>query len=134
MKALVVEDFKLISMMWVKVLTGLGYTPILTAEHADEVMPTVDQLQPDLIFMDINIPGNLNGLDLTEMIVLKYPKTKIIVLSIHTEPSYIERAFNAGAKGYITKNSPISEIKEAIEIINNGHNYICKEINEASKG
>jgi DNA-binding NarL/FixJ family response regulator len=130
MKALVVEDFKLISLMWVKVLTGLGYNPILTAEHADEVMPAVDNLQPDLIFMDINIPGNLNGLDLTEMIISKYPNTKIIVLSIHTEPSYIERAFNAGAKGYITKNSPISEIKEAIDIINKGENYICKEISE----
>lgn len=130
MKALVVEDFKLISSMWVKVLQGLGYTTVEVAEHSDDVIPKVELIQPELIFMDINLPGSLNGIDLTRIIKSNYPNIKIMMLSIHTEPSMIDRAFLEGADGYLTKNSPIQEIKEAIEEIKLGKKYKCKEIRE----
>ncbi len=130
MKALVVEDFKLISKMWVKVLKDLGYEEVEVSEHADEVLEAVSTFHPDLIFMDINLPGSLNGLDLTEIIRKENQHTKIIVLSIHTEPSYIERAFQVGANGYLTKNSPVSEIKKAIETIMDGGSYRCQEITD----
>ncbi len=130
MKALVVEDFKLISKMWVKVLRDIGYVDVEVSEHADEVLEAVTTFQPDLIFMDINLPGTLNGLELTEIIRKENQHTKIIVLSIHTEPSYIERAFQVGANGYLTKNSPVSEIKKAIETIMDGGSYRCQEITD----
>lgn len=132
MKALVVEDFKLISMIWVKILKDLGYTQVEIAEHSDDVMSKLEALMPELIFMDINLPGKLNGIELTALIKSKYPHIKILILSIHTEPTLIDKAFFVGADGYMTKNSPVNEIKEAIQKIKEGQIYKCKEILDKS--
>jgi DNA-binding NarL/FixJ family response regulator len=112
MKAVVVEDFKLIATIWEKLLKDLGF---------DEV---------HIVFMDVNLPGAKSGLDITEEVIKVNPSINIMMLTIHTDPSYIQRAFAIGAKGFVTKNSPISEIKEAVQTIIEGKTYLCKEIGE----
>jgi len=69
-------------------------------------------------------------LDIKEEGIKVNPDIKVMMHTIHTDPSYIQRAFAIGAKGFGTKNSPISEIKEAVKTIIEGQTYLCKEIGE----
>jgi len=128
MKAVVVEDFKLIADVWVGLLKDSGFDAIEVFRHSNDVIEGVTRIQPDLIFMDINLPGDKNGIQLTEEIIKLFPLIKIIILTIHTEPTYVQRSFEAGACGFITKNSSISEIRQGIQEVLNGNTYTCLEI------
>ncbi len=130
MKAVVVEDFKLIATIWETLLKDLGFVEVHVFHHADGVKEGILEIKPDIVFMDVNLPGSMNGLDITEEVIKVNPDIKVMMLTIHTDPSYIQRAFAIGAKGFVTKNSPISEIKEAVKAILEGKTYLCKEIGE----
>lgn len=128
-KAIIVEDFKLIADIWQTVLQDEGFDEIEIIRHADEVVDKVMHIKPDIILMDINLPGSKNGLELTEELLKKDNSIKVMILTIHTEPSYIQKALKIGALGYVTKNSSIIELKKAINTILNGNVYLCTEIN-----
>lgn len=130
MKAVVVEDFKLIATIWETLLKDLGFNEVHVFHHADGVRDGILENKPDIVFMDVNLPGSMNGLDITEDVIKVNSDIKVMMLTIHTDPSYIQRAFAIGAKGFVTKNSPISEIKEAVKAILEGKTYLCKEIGE----
>ncbi|MEN9442259.1 MAG: hypothetical protein RLZ33_2336 [Bacteroidota bacterium] len=130
MKAVVVEDFKLIATIWETLLKDLGFDEVHVFHHADGVKEGILDIKPDIVFMDVNLPGSMNGLDITEEVIKENPDIKVMMLTIHTDPSYIQRAFAIGAKGFVTKNSPISEIKDAVKAILEGKTYMCKEIGE----
>jgi DNA-binding NarL/FixJ family response regulator len=130
MKAVVVEDFKLIATIWETLLKDLGFDEVHVFHHADGVKEGILEIQPDIVFMDVNLPGAMNGLDITEEVIKVNSTIKVMMLTIHTDPSYIQRAFAIGAKGFVTKNSPISEIKDAVSSIIAGNTYLCKEISE----
>ena len=72
------------------------------------------ELAPDVILMDLNMPG-LGGLSATELILERLPETRILILSMHDSPEYISTALSHGAKGYVLKDVPTDEIKEAID-------------------
>lgn len=128
-KAIIVEDFKLIADIWKTVLVEEGFDEIEIVRHADEVEEKVLQIRPDIVLMDINLPGSKNGLELTEALIKVDSSFKIMILTIHTEPSYIQKALKIGAMGYVTKNSSIAELKKAINYILDGKTYLCNEIN-----
>lgn len=130
MKAVVVEDFKLIATIWETLLKDLGFDEVHVFHHAEGVKEGILEIKPDIVFMDVNLPGAMSGLDITEAVIKIDDSIKIMMLTIHTDPSYIQRAFAIGAKGFVTKNSPISEIKEAVKAILEGKTYLCKEIGE----
>jgi two-component system NarL family response regulator len=130
MKAVVVEDFKLIATIWETLLKDLGFEEVHVFHHADGVKEGILDIKPDIVFMDVNLPGSRSGLDITEEVIKVNSDIKIMMLTIHTDPSYIQRAFAIGAKGFVTKNSPISEIKDAVQAIIEGKTYMCKEIGE----
>lgn len=87
----------------------------------------VDQavgLAPDVILMDLNMPG-LGGLSATEIILERLPDTRILILSMHDSPEYISTALSHGAKGYVLKDVPTEEIKQAIDAVMRGEQYLC---------
>lgn len=129
-KAIIIEDFKLIADIWQATLVEEGFDFIEVIRNADEVEEKVLNISPDIILMDINLPGKKNGLELTDHLLQKDPSLKILILTIHTEPTYIHRALYSGAKGYVTKNSSLSELKIAINEILNGKVYLCEEIRQ----
>jgi DNA-binding NarL/FixJ family response regulator len=128
MIAVVVEDFKLIADVWAGLLKDAGFHSVEVFKHSNEVIEGVTRIQPNLIFMDVNLPGDKNGIELTEELLQLFPSIKIIILTIHTEPSYVQRAFQVGASGFITKNSSISEIRKGIQEVLAGKTYTCMEI------
>ncbi len=84
------------------------------AINGDTALSKIEEFQPNLIFMDIRLPGK-NGIELTEIIKAKYPKIPIIILTNYDMPEYRDAAFLGGADGFITKGSlKMSAIKSII--------------------
>ena len=95
-----------------------------TLSGGQEVIDRLEALAPDVILMDLNMPG-LNGLLATEMILEQRPETRILVLSMHDTPEYISNALGHGAMGYVLKDVPTDEIKRAIDAVMSGERYLC---------
>ncbi|EGL82054.1 two component transcriptional regulator, LuxR family [Caldalkalibacillus thermarum TA2.A1] len=93
------------------------------AGDGEEAMRLVQELKPDVILMDINMP-KMNGVEATEEILRHSPDSKIIILSIHEDESYVFRTLQAGAKGYLLKEMDIDALSEAIRIVHEGGAYI----------
>lgn len=100
-----------------------------TAASSDEAIELVAKELPDIVLMDINM-GSQSGIDCTSIILDKYPDTKVIMLTMHHEDQYIQKALSVGAVGYILKNSDIEELNEGIENVYNGGNYFSQIIRE----
>ena len=82
---------------------------------------------PDVVLMDISMPV-MNGIEATAAAVSKVPGLKIIALSMFGEEDYYYEMINAGAKGFLLKNSDIKEVTEAIEQVAAGNNYFAPEV------
>ena len=83
----------------------------------------VARLKPDLLLMDISMP-NLNGLKATRRLRLDYPNLKILMLTRHTDDGYLQQLIEAGASGYVLKQSAPTELINAIRTIASGNAYI----------
>lgn len=98
----------------------------LSGQEAVDKVKTKYQngIVPDVIIMDLVMPGSLNGIEATKAIKSVYPKIKILCLSMMSDASSIEAMLRAGANGYTVKNTTGEELKEAIESMFNGEVYI----------
>ncbi len=95
------------------------------AENGIELLKLAEQLHPDVILTDIRMP-KMDGIEATRVMVEKYPGISIIVLSMFDEDNLIIDMLEAGAKGYLLKNTHKEDIIEAIRTVYNGENYYCK--------
>jgi DNA-binding NarL/FixJ family response regulator len=99
------------------------------AGDAEEALEQAASLKPDLAIVDISLEG-MSGIDLTKALKARYPKLRILVLSMHKEMLYAERALRAGANGYITKREDGETLVAAIRQVLNGQTYVSEEFNE----
>ena len=95
-----------------------------TLGTGQEVIDRVDDLAPDVILMDLNMPG-LGGLSATEILLERDGDWRVLILSMHDNPEYISTALRHGAKGYVLKDVPSDEIKKAIDAVMQGEKYLC---------
>src|SRR5438045_9290338 len=84
-------------------------------------------LRTAIVIMDINMPG-INGIEATQLIRKFSPGSKILGVSLHTQPTYARKMMQKGAMGYVTKNSSRDEMFKAIEEVYAGKKYVCEEI------
>ena len=89
-----------------------------------EAIKMVGRLRPDVVLMDINLPGGIGGLEATEAILADQPGVKIIVLTQYEGREYIRRAIRIGAHGYLVKRSVSGQLKEAILAVQKGKKYL----------
>ena len=89
-----------------------------------EAIRLASQLQPDVVLMDIHLPGGIGGLDATETIVKDTPSAKVIVLTQYENREYIHRAIRIGARGYLLKRSVAAQLKDAIRTVHAGQRYL----------
>ena len=111
--------------------------PLFSRGLSQLIETQMDNTKPDLAIVDLNL-GQEDGLELIKDIIVIHPQTKILVLSMHDERFYAERAIKAGAKGYIMKEEAESQVINAIKTVNNGEIYLSENekarIKELSQG
>ena len=99
------------------------FTIIGGASSGLETITLVEELQPDLLLLDISMPG-LGGLDTLPTIKKKTPSIKILILTMHDDPQYLRHALKAGASGYILKKAADIELLSAMRAVFRGEVYV----------
>ncbi len=94
-----------------------------SAQEGSEAMELAEQKQPDLILMDLKMPG-VNGIEATRRIRAKFPEMKILVLTTYDEDEWVFDAIRAGASGYLLKDTPRQKIVEAIRGTMEGKSFV----------
>ena len=103
-----------------------------TLSNARDALAAVSGLDPDVVMLDLNMPG-MSGLTATELMLEERPGTRILILTMHDSPEYISTALSHGASGYILKDVPTEEIKTAIDSVMRGDQYLCTGAEAALK-
>jgi DNA-binding NarL/FixJ family response regulator len=93
------------------------------AESAQEALIGIEAQQPNLVIVDLSLKGS-NGLNLIKDLQIRYPNLLVLVLSMHNEYFYAERALRAGARGYIAKEEATQKLVEGIRRILAGEVYL----------
>jgi DNA-binding NarL/FixJ family response regulator len=89
-----------------------------------EAIRLAARLHPDVLLMDVNLPGGMGGLEATQAIVSDCPDVKVIILTQYENREYIKRAIHIGARGYLLKRSVSAQLKEAIRTVARGERYL----------
>jgi two-component system invasion response regulator UvrY len=125
---MIVDDHTLIRETW-SFLLGKNENFNVVAECGDgeRAIELARDKRPDVVLLDINM-APMSGFDVLKMIRKYSPGSKIIGVSMHSQPAYAKKMLRLGARGYVTKNSPRQEMLEAISEVSNNHIYICQEV------
>jgi two-component system response regulator NreC len=100
-----------------------GFEVVGEASTGDEGVDRVRELKPDVVIMDLSMPGS-DGLEATRRITALGLKTKVLVLTVHAEEEYLVPVVEAGASGYLSKTSADLDLVEAIRIVARGEVYM----------
>ncbi|MEM1118155.1 MAG: response regulator transcription factor [Bacteroidota bacterium] len=99
------------------------------AADAEEALDVVERLAPDLVVVDISLPG-MGGLELVKHLQSVHPEMRTLVVSRHDEELYAERAVRAGAKGYVSKLQAGEKIVEAVRTVLRGGIYLSEAVKD----
>ena len=97
------------------------------AGSGEEFLAQLDTLEADVVFMDFSMPG-LDGAQTTERALARRPELRIITLSMFGEESYYSRMVEAGARGFLLKDSDIGDVLEAVETVMEGGSYFSPQL------
>jgi DNA-binding NarL/FixJ family response regulator len=89
----------------------------------------VERLRPDVAIMDIAMP-ELNGIEATRRTRITCPSTQVIILSIYSTEEHVSRALQAGARGYVLKESAGIEVVNAVRAVHSGHHYLSQKLSD----
>jgi len=106
-----------------------GFEVVKQLDRGEELINQFDELQPDVVIVDISLPG-MSGLELVKHIISQKEDQKILVVSRHDESLYAERVIRAGAKGYIMKLEAGEVLLKAVRKVLNGGIYVSEEVSE----
>lgn len=99
------------------------------ADNACEARKKIDRIRPDMAIVDISLCGT-SGIELTKNLLIAYSKMMVLIMSMHDEYLYGERALRAGARGYLMKNEAITTVIPAIRRILSGNVYVSDRLKE----
>lgn len=127
-RVLLVEDHALVRAGIRSLLQNLeGIEVVAEAGTGREASRLVELHQPDVVLMDIVLPDT-NGLEVAAAVVKRFPQTRVIILSMHSNEEYVWQALHAGAAGYLLKNSSTSELEVAIQAVSRGESYLSPPV------
>ena len=125
---LLVDDHDLVRTGVKRLLSDVpGINVLGEAESGEEAIELVRKNRPDVILMDVSMPG-IGGMEATRKLVQSDPDLKVIILTIHTDGPFPARLLEAGAAGYLTKSCKPDEMVKAIEEVHRGERYISSQI------
>lgn len=130
-KVLIVDDHTLVRTGITELVNGLDvFKTIGTASNGKEAIELVESLNPDLVLMDVDMPI-MNGLEATIQLKKRNPECKIIILTMHGDPSLIKRMMDIGANGYLLKNADREEFSDALHRVSKGQTYFSSDAAKA---
>ncbi|PKH38208.1 DNA-binding response regulator [Pseudomonas sp. 43NM1] len=125
---LLVDDHSLIRAgVRALVLDIPGYAVVGEANDGSQLLEMVEQLSPDIILLDISMKET-GGLEALQRLKLVRPQSKVLILSMHTDPSLIMQALESGAHGYLLKDTTATELEHALEALRNDERYLSPAI------
>lgn len=130
LRVLLVEDHTLVRAGIRALLENLpGVEVVGEAGDGQEALRLIAQHQPDVVVMDIGMP-KLNGLEAAARVARDYPKTRVIILSMHLNEEYVIRALHAGAAGYLLKDAGTAELELALQAVARGDTYLSPPVSK----
>ncbi len=130
-KVLIVEDYPLFRAMLVQLIDEeFGMIVCGEADNISDAMEIIDRSLPDVVIVDLTLQGS-SGLELIKNLKIRHISLPVLVLSMHSEKLYAERVLRAGAKGYLSKLEPPSEVLLAIRKVAAGGIYVSEVVNAA---
>jgi len=97
------------------------------AENGREAVKLVEKHHPELVVMDISMPL-LNGLEATRQIKKRFPKTQVLILTVHDNEEYLFEIIKAGASGYIIKKAALEEMLMAVQAVSKGKTFFSPSV------
>jgi len=99
------------------------------AGSAAEALNAIETLQPDLVLADVGMK-DMNGIELVALLQQRQPAVRVVMLSMYDNPEYVQQALQAGARGYVLKDAPASEIVAAIEAVAAGGTFLSPAVSQ----
>ncbi|MBC3209981.1 MULTISPECIES: response regulator transcription factor [unclassified Pseudomonas] len=125
---LLVDDHSLIRAgVRALVLDIPGYAVIGEANDGSQLLEMVEQLSPDIVLLDISM-RETGGLEALQRLKRVRPQSKVLILSMHTDPALIMQALESGAHGYLLKDTTATELEHALEALRNNERYLSPAI------
>ncbi|HRB04287.1 MAG TPA: response regulator transcription factor [Ilumatobacteraceae bacterium] len=125
-----VDDHTMLRQGLRRALEAEGITVLGDAPDGVEGVRVALATQPDVVLMDVSMP-NVDGIEATRLLLAANSDTRVVMLTMHMDREVFDRALKAGAVGYVTKDSSISEVVEAIRIAANGDRRMSPRLAEA---
>lgn len=100
---------------------------VAEAENGRQAVALCSSLAPEIAIMDVGMPM-LNGIEATKALLKESPSTGVVMLSMHSDESYVIRSLQAGARGYLLKDSAASDLLSAIEAVSQGKSFFSPAI------
>ncbi len=100
-----------------------GLEVVGEAENGQQAVKLTGELRPDVVVMDVGLPG-LNGVEATRQLLSRFPETKVVALSMHSDKRYVLQMLNAGAAAYLLKNSASEELLRAIDAVRANQSFL----------
>lgn len=127
-RIIVVDDHQLVRMGTRRLLEDVsGLEVVADAASGEEAVELVRKHKPDIVLMDIQMPG-IGGLEATRRCIRVHPEVKVIAVTIYEDEPYPSKLLGVGASGYLTKRSGVAEMLLAIRKVHSGQRYISAEI------
>jgi two-component system, NarL family, invasion response regulator UvrY len=127
MKILIVDDHVVVREGVRRLLAALPDTEVFEASSSREALALYRSKIPDVLLLDLNLP-NSSGFELLRRLLIENRQVRVLVLSMHSEPIYVSRTLNAGARGYVSKMASADELIAAVREVAAGGRYVEKEI------
>ena len=127
---LLVDDHGLVRRGFRRILEDDGMKVVGEASNGVEAIRLANELKPKVVVMDLSMP-QLDGVQATKEIVKSLPETQVLILSMHSDETYLLRALNAGAKGYLLKDAAEVDLVRAVHSVSRGKPFFSPEITQA---
>jgi DNA-binding NarL/FixJ family response regulator len=111
----------------IKDLVATEHEVLADYENCESVLGCMERLHPEIVLLDISMPA-MGGFSLAEQIHRSWPAIKIIFVSQHSEPAYIDKALHVGASGYVLKRSLMADLLPAIREVSAGHTFLSPQL------
>jgi len=97
------------------------------AENGKDAIDLCKDLNPNVVLMDLDMPI-LNGIEATKIITKDFPQSKVIILSMFPDHEYVQSALNAGAKGFLVKDTAAGDLIQAVRVVNDGKAFFSPSV------